>query len=376
MPSFEIASHPLLLHRFPALKHDTLQAWDAADEYLLNTVLPELSRYRRILVINDAFGALTCTLAQAASSDVVIFHVTDSFISQQGCKANLLANHIEADITFLTSIQSLPADIDCVLFKLPRSLAFLEHQLSVLQHVVSAQTTLIAGAKAKDIHMSTLSLFEKYIGDTKTSLAKKKARLIFSSRTHGTLLPTPTDVRWTLDHTSFEIKNLANVFSRQSLDIGGRFLIEHLPTDKRYAHIIDLGTGNGVVGLVAGTLHPQANITCVDESFMAVESARLNLTQHISNAVTCIADDCLSTAEHNSADLILCNPPFHQQNTISDHIAWQMFNDAQRVLAPAGELRIVGNRHLDYHVKLKKIFGNVEQVAANKKFVILKSFKR
>jgi 23S rRNA A1618 N6-methylase RlmF len=25
---------------------------------------------------------------------------------------------------------------------------------------------------------------------------------------------------------------------------------------------------------------------------------------------------------------ILCNPPFHQQHAITDHIAWQMFNDA------------------------------------------------
>ena len=41
-----------------------------------------------------------------------------------------------------------------------------------------------------------------------------------------------------------------------------------------------------------------------------------------------------------------------------------------------GELWVVANRHLAYHIKLKKIFNNYEQIASNKKFVILKVVKR
>ena len=48
----------------------------------------------------------------------------------------------------------------------------------------------------------------------------------------------------------------------------------------------------------------------------------------------------------------------------------QMFKDAKRVLKQGGELRIVGNRHLAYHQKLKAIFSNFELVASNKKFSI------
>jgi len=36
---------------------------------------------------------------------------------------------------------------------------------------------------------------------------------------------------------------------------------------------------------------------------------------------------------------------------------------------------VVGNRHLGYHAKLKKLFGNCETVAANRKYVILKAIK-
>ncbi len=72
---------------------------------------------------------------------------------------------------------------------------------------------------------------------------------------------------------------------------------------------------------------------------------------------------------------MLCNPPFHQQNAVTDHIAWQMFNDAKKVLRPGGELRIVGNRHLDYHEKLKRLFGGSKLLGSNKKFVVLSAKK-
>jgi 16S rRNA G1207 methylase RsmC len=71
----------------------------------------------------------------------------------------------------------------------------------------------------------------------------------------------------------------------------------------------------------------------------------------------------------------LNNPPFHQQHSNGDAIAWNMFKDARRVLIGGGELWVVGNRHLGYHAKLKKLFGNCETLAANKKYVILKATK-
>jgi len=41
------------------------------------------------------------------------------------------------------------------------------------------------------------------------------------------------------------------------------------------------------------------------------------------------------------------------------------------VLRRGGELRVVGNRHLGHHARLRKIFGNCETIAANRKFVLL-----
>lgn len=134
-----------------------------------------------------------------------------------------------------------------------------------------------------------------------------------------------------------------------------------------------------MLSIKAGQQNPQAALTCIDESFMAVESARRNLHYHFGNRANMqfIANNCLDGLAPASADLILCNPPFHQQNAITDHIAWQMFCDAKHVLEKRGELLVIGNRHLGYDGKLTRIFGksNVKTVAMNKKFVILQATK-
>ncbi|CSB84036.1 Putative ribosomal RNA small subunit methyltransferase D [Vibrio cholerae] len=75
--------------------------------------------------------------------------------------------------------------------------------------------------------------------------------------------------------------------------------------------------------------------------------------------------------------MIVCNPPFHQQQTITDHIAWQMFCDSKHVLKKDGKLWVIGNRHLGYDVKLARLFGksHVRVIANNSKFVILQAIK-
>ena len=142
-------------------------------------------------------------------------------------------------------------------------------------------------------------------------------------------------------------------------------------------NIIDLGCGNGLLGLMAAAENSAANIIFVDESYMAVESARINFRQAFqdSRQAEFKVTNCLQGLAPESADLVLNNPPFHQRHSIGDTIAWQMFKASRSVLRKGGELVVVGNRHLAYHAKLKKIFGNCERVAGNRKYVVLKARK-
>lgn len=78
----------------------------------------------------------------------------------------------------------------------------------------------------------------------------------------------------------------------------------------------------------------------------------------------------------DSVDLVLNNPPFHSHQATTDTTAWRMFTGARRALRPGGELWVIGNRHLGYHLKLRRLFGNSQLVASGPKFVVLKAVKR
>ena len=110
---------------------------------------------------------------------------------------------------------------------------------------------------------------------------------------------------------------------------------------------------------------------------MAAASARMNAEANLDNPSQLEAkvNNCLDGFPAQSADLVLCNPPFHQQAAITDHIAWQMFCDAKHALRSNGKLVVIGNRHLGYGGKLKRLFGNVTVIAQNNKFVVYQSDK-
>ena len=111
---------------------------------------------------------------------------------------------------------------------------------------------------------------------------------------------------------------------------------------------------------------------------MAVESSISNFLSVFEDTreAEFLQTDCLQGVDDNSVSLILCNPPFHQNNAINDYIAWQMFTESRAALEAKGELWVVGNRHLAYHAKLKHLFGDCDVVASNKKFTILKVIKQ
>jgi len=356
---------------------DSLQAWDAADEFLLKHIdeTRPLSGNSRVLILNDAFGALALALANHT-----LFSWNDSFLAQQALRDNLLANGYPADQVRTNSTIDFPgAAIDCVLIKVPKTLALLEHQLYALRPLLHHDSRVIAAGMARNIHSSTLDLFETILGPTTTTRAIKKSRLILVERDQAinegqSRFPDSYDLQVERD---YHIVNHASLFSRDRLDAGSRFLIEHMPIGEAYRDIVDLGCGNGVLGLIAAAMNPASTLLFCDESYMAIASARENFRSAFATAreADFIVTDCLQGVDNDSRDLVLVNPPFHQQHSIGDSIAWQMFKDARRVLRKGGELRIVGNRHLAYHAKLKKLFGNYSTIAANKKYVILATIK-
>jgi len=75
------------LARYPETSDRSLRAWDAADEYLLDHLAEHeqmadasdsSNEAKRILVVNDTFGALSCALDRYE-----VHHWSDSILSQR-----------------------------------------------------------------------------------------------------------------------------------------------------------------------------------------------------------------------------------------------------------------------------------------------------
>lgn len=366
------------LYRYPPeSQHKSLQAWDSADELLIQYVAEHASDFdKEITVLNDEFGALACFLSSSS-----LRWYSDSKVAHLALHHNLEKNQLShQDVNTYADLDTLHV-ASSVIMKLPKSNDFLKAILTQLRDSLPEGALVVTGAKTTAIHTSTLKLFEQYLGETKTSLAKKKSRLIIT-RVNKTLTARANfPVVWPVKESGIKLFNQSNVFANQQLDIGARLMLQHLPNcqDKR---VVDLGCGNGVLGLHALQMKPKT-LHFVDESHMATQSARLGVDNLFSEKPELAAtkvhyhhSNCLENTEIQNADIILCNPPFHQQQTITDHIAWQMFVESKERLQTGGEFRIVGNRHLNYHDKLKRLFGGYKLITSNKKFVVLASKKR
>jgi 16S rRNA (guanine1207-N2)-methyltransferase len=365
----------LSLFRYPKQQESNLQAWDAGDEHLVKHLLEQQLEPVNTAIINDSFGALQCALTAINPSWPLIVE-TDAKTSLLGAQQNLLANQLSiAHINYFNSRELLPSNIQLVLMKLPKNLSYFAHQLQRLSHVLPKGVQVLISAKAKSINKTIIELITKNLGPASASLTWKKTRII-TCISDGFERELPKKVSWNVEELNLTIENLTNVFAANKLDIGARFMLDNMPKGE-YRNIVDLGCGNGILGLRAAQLHPNATIHFVDDSEMAVESSRIN---YHANQLQAKAefhwDDCLTNLGDETPDLVLCNPPFHQGEAITDHIAWQMFLDAYRKLSTGGVLHIVGNRHLAYHVKIKRIFKNCTTIASNGKFVILQAIKQ
>jgi 23S rRNA (guanine1835-N2)-methyltransferase len=374
---FECPTGEFELERHPKHTSNALQAWDAADKLILRQLKDRPDSPAEMLIVNDSWGALSTALAHRQPSTL-----SDSYLAHAAIRENLRRNHIDpAAIKPVTSFDPLPARIDVVLMKVPKSLALLEDQLHRIAPCLHEKTTILAAAMTKHIHMSTLDLFAKIVGPTRTSLAEKKARLIFCEP-DPTLHrpPNPWPTTYTLSPGNEVVTSHAGVFAAERLDVGTRLLLEHLPGRDGPLRIVDLGCGNGILGMRAAMGNPRAEITFVDESYRAIASAEATFRANLGPlrvAHFIVGNGLFEPANGAPAtvgfDLVLNNPPFHEDHAVSDATAWQMFVESRDALRRGGELWVVGNRHLGYLEKLKRLFGNCDTVATTAKFVILRA---
>jgi 23S rRNA (guanine1835-N2)-methyltransferase len=357
------------LRRYPARPEEPLQAWCAADSLLLEEVHKRTTEGSDILVINDSQGALSVPLQPSALW-------TDSAVSALALEQNLQANNQTATPIYWST--QTPPQAALVVMRIPKQYQYLEYQLAQLAALLPAGATVLAAGMDKHLSPRTADLLEHYIGATQRHRGRHKARIFSSIRDDRTAQSPAMTTTYSCEPLGNSLQSLPNVFSRDKLDNGSRFLLEHLPTLDPAEIVIDLACGNGVIGLAACAMGLTEKLVFLDESAMAVASARLNADKVFPDKAANFSfeqGDGLKAYSGEPAQLILCNPPFHMDHTVDEFAGYNLLKRCADHLTNDGRLCFVANRHLDYRPILKRSFKRIEKLAGNARFNILVAYK-
>lgn len=378
MPRLDPEGPDLRLDRWPERSPDGLQAWDAADEYLLQrwreAALPAGAR---LLLVDDHWGALAVALA---GSRPVSWG--DSHLGERALAANLDRNGLPAGAAPFIPVTDDPGGpYDAALLRLAKALEALEDTLRRLRPALAPGALVLAGGMIKHTPTRAWRLLERYLGPTPTGPGWKKARVGAATFTNPGPGPAPAAAGYSLPGDGLELQGGPGVFGGGRLDGGAALLLRHVPTTEAPLAAADLGCGDGALALALARRCPRATVLAVDESYRAVACSAANLARNFPGAgdasrVSIRVADGLAGAAPGSLDLVLCNPPFHQGHAVADTVAGRLFEQAHAALRPGGRLLVVGNRHLGHHAKLDRLFGGHDLVDGDGRFVVLAATRR
>ncbi len=374
MPANTLFEHPwgvLVLQRFPVPRDYSLVAFNAADAYLLEHLQAGGLPDGPIWVVNDDFGALSLAIQ---GREVV--WMGDRWTAWHALELNARANGVSLPARrWLTDApEELPSPA-AVLMQVPKESDLLAFQLALLSQVIRTGIPVWAGGMTRNIHTKTVEAFSSFIGPTSTTLAQKKARLILSVADGKPRLATEFRSSYIEPHTGATVISLPGVFSADHPDPGSALLAQAVPAYPAGTRLVDVGCGNGYFLAVMGRRSPGIVLAGVDDSALAVASARATMEANGLEADLRLGH-ALADLAPGSVDVAVCNPPFHQGHARHDALAWDMFHGARQALSDEGELWVVGNRNLGYHIPLGRLYKKVEVAAADPKYTVFRCRKR
>lgn len=365
------------LRRYPDVEAVNLYAVDAADRLMLDVAADSLAAAGdgRVAVIDDGYGALT--LGAAAAHDLHEVRVHQDLLTGELALANNARIVGLADRFSTRELgEALLSDVRVVLWRLPRALSGLAETAEAIARWAAPEVEVFAGGRDKYLTPAMNEVLAESFGSVRATRGRQKSRILLASE------PKPVGeprfpIRNRLDDQDLEVVAHGAAFSGPRLDIGTRFLLDHLKRMKPDARdAIDLGCGTGILAVALAKARPGIRVTATDQSAAAVASTRATAAANgVADRITVLQDDAMSGAPDNSADLVLCNPPFHVGAAVHTGSAIKMFQQTGRVLRPGGELWTVYNTHLNYRGVMERMVGRTDVMGRNRKFTVTRSVR-
>lgn len=363
------------MRRFPDVEAPNLVAVDGADRLVLDVAADALAAVGDggLVVVDDSYGALT--LAAAAAHEVRDIRVNqDLLVGELALAENARAVGLADRYRQHPLGADLLTGAKVVLLRLPRALSALAEIADAIARYADSDVVVYAAGRDKHISRNMNDILGESFSSVQASRGRQKSRLLIAEGPRPVGDP-PYPVQSDIDELGIRVVAHGAAFSGDRLDIGTRFLLEHLSAVSGQARsAIDLGCGTGILAVELAKARRQLLVTATDQSAAAVASARATAAANgVGDRITVLRDDAMSTVADASTDLIVCNPPFHIGAAVHTGSAIKMFRAAGRVLDSGGELWTVHNGHLNYRGVLERLVGPTDIVGRNRKFVVTRS---
>jgi len=355
-------------YRLSRIPQDSqLQAWNAADELFMNRCAALDLNFQSTLIVNDSFGALAVALNNAE-----IDWWNDSAMSLAALKSNVSRNNKQQPnvVSSLTGQKKY----ESVIIQMPKSLKLFRWQLEQIVKNGSPSLKVYVLCMVKHVGQGHIKAMQSLFSGSNPGKAEKKARVISLTTPASTFEKTALS-SYFAPEVEAEFVNLPGCYAENTVDMGARVFIKHFSLLPKANKVLDLGCGNGILSVAYFRQYPETEMYLVDESQQAIDSAKLNLKAFDSN---CHYKHSNGLSEFNHSDifdLILCNPPFHQSTTLTEHIAFGLIKESAQHLDEGGELWLVANRHLDYRAVCNRHFSSTKLRSNDAKFNVIQCIK-
>jgi 16S rRNA (guanine1207-N2)-methyltransferase len=175
-----------------------------------------------------------------------------------------------------------------------------------------------------------------------------------------------------VDGQPLSFRTQPGVFSKDGPDEGSVLLLETvLPVVRPHQMVLDLGAGVGFIGLCLAGRLTRGEVWLADSDVRAVRLAEENARRNgIENGHVVLSDITLDLPRLK-IDLVVSNPPTHS----GKEVLAAFVDEAYAVLRPGGWLYVVVNRLLSVREMMAGRFGEVEQVARRKGFLVFRAQK-
>jgi 16S rRNA (guanine1207-N2)-methyltransferase len=363
------------LRRAPDVEAVNLFAFDASDRLILAEAADAVSRADAgsVVVIGDRYGALTLGAIGTLGATNIRVH-QDALTGETALAHNSSTTGFVGEFRNLPLGEELVSGAEVILLQLPRSLAELTEVSETVARWASPTAQVYAGGRVKHMTRSMNDVLARSFSNVQATRAAQKSRGLIAS---GPIAPTTFTypVTSTIAELDLDVVAHGAVFAGDKYDVGTRFLVSFLDTMRPDATVIvDLGCGTGILAVEAARRRPAASVVATDRSSAAVASTRATAA-NAGVEIEVVRDDAMSSMPDGSVDLILCNPPFHENAAVHTGGAEKLFTAAKRVLRPGGELWTVHNAHLHFRPLLGRVVGPTDTVGRNAKFTVTRTVR-